>query len=67
MEDFNPHAALLIVAFGSFFTAMVFFANSISINLKSKEKGGSKESRVAILWGFAFMLLGHLGKHFATG
>lgn len=67
MGDFNPNAALLIIVFASFFTALVFLANSILINIKSEEEGWSKESRTACMWGFAFMLLGHLGNHFAAG
>jgi hypothetical protein len=65
MGEFNPNAALLVVVMGSLFLALVFFANAILINIKSEEKGWPKESRSACMWGFAFMLLGHLGNHFA--
>jgi hypothetical protein len=67
MGDFNPNAALLIIVMASLFMALVFFANSILINMKSEEKGWAKESRTACMWGFAFMLLGHLGNHFIGG
>ena len=67
MGEFNPNAALLIIVIGSLFTAFVFFTNAIFINIKSKEEGWAKESRIATLWGFAFMVLGHLGNYFAAG
>ncbi|KKM64792.1 hypothetical protein LCGC14_1497860 [marine sediment metagenome] len=66
MEDFSPTAGLIIVTLGSLFMALVFFANGILINIKSKEKGWPKESKSATLWGFAFMILGQLGNHFLT-
>ncbi len=65
MGEFNPNAALLIAVIGSLFMSFVFFANAIMINFKSKEKGWPKESRSATMWGFAFMVLGHLGNYFA--
>ncbi len=67
MGEFNPTAALLIIVFASFFMALVFFANSILINIKSEEEGWAKESRIACAWGLAFMFLGHLGNHFVAG